>query len=73
VSKNELAVGAALALRPDDVPAHLNWGAALAQQGELAEAITHFRAALAVDPDQPDARAYLEQATRDLEARAARR
>ena len=64
---------AALALRPDDVPAHLSWGAALAQQGQLAEAIAHFRAVLAVDPGQPDARAYLSRATRELEARAAKR
>jgi len=60
----------ALALQPDDIAAHLNWGIALAQQGQLAAAVEHWQAVLAIDASQPDARAYLAQAMRDLEARA---
>ena len=63
----------ALALHPDDIAAHLNWGIALAQQGQTADAIEHFRAVLSVDAGQPDARAYLAQAMRDLDARASKR
>ena len=64
---------AAISLQPESVAAQLNWGIALAQQGDFAGAIGHFRAALAIDPAQADAQSYLAQATRDLEARAARR
>ncbi len=63
----------ALELRPGDGPAHLNWGIALAQQGQFADAIEHFRAVLAENADQPDARAYLDKATRDLEAQSVKR
>jgi len=63
----------ALELRPDDIAANLNWGIALAQQGAFADAIDHFQAVLAIDPNQQDARTYLAQAARDLEARATKR
>jgi len=39
----------------------------LAVQGKFAEAIEHFRAALAIDPNHAEARDYLEKATRLLE------
>jgi tetratricopeptide (TPR) repeat protein len=63
----------ALAIQPDDIAAHLNWGIALAQQGQLPAAIEQWQAVLAVDASQPDARAYLAQAMRDLETRAPKR
>lgn len=55
-------------IRPDHADAHHNWGVALARDGRLAEAVTHFQSALAIDPRHAEARAYLEQATRMLQA-----
>ena len=40
----------------------------LAREGKYAEAIDHFRAALALDPNNSDARGYLARATQLLEA-----
>ena len=42
-------------IKPDYALAHYNWGAALAQQGRLAEAIEHFQEALRIKPDLAEA------------------
>jgi protein O-mannosyl-transferase len=47
---------------PTLVPAHVNLGIALMESGSFAEAAVSFRAALQIDPNDPTARAYLEQA-----------
>jgi len=49
-------------LRPDLGGAQLNWGVALAQRGRYAEAVEHFKAVLAIDPNNADARNYLDRA-----------
>lgn len=56
----------AVARNPRAWSAHNNLGSALAQQGRHAEAIEHFRAALAVAPDRVDARFNLGQSLRKL-------
>src|SRR2546422_618954 len=45
----------ALAIDPNSSVAHNNLGEALAQQGNLAEAIEHYRQALNIKPDHADA------------------
>jgi tetratricopeptide (TPR) repeat protein len=57
---------AALSIRRDNAEAQHNWGVALAQQKRYAQAIEHFQAALAIDPNHAEARQYLELATRLL-------
>jgi tetratricopeptide (TPR) repeat protein len=58
----------ALRIRPNHADAHLNWGVALARQGELSAAIEHFRSALEIKPGHPEAREYLQRATELLRA-----
>jgi len=41
----------ALAVTPDNVPAHINLGVILFEQGRVDEAIDHYRKALAIQPD----------------------
>ena len=41
----------ALAIDPESSIAHTNWGATLARQGQLTEAIKHFQRALQINPD----------------------
>ena len=53
----------ALTLSPDNVEAHLNWGVALAKQGKFADAAEQFRAVLAIDPNNADAKDYLARTT----------
>jgi tetratricopeptide (TPR) repeat protein len=55
-----------LRIRPDNAEAQHNWGVALAQQRKFAEAIEHFRAALAIDPNHAEAREYLDKASQLL-------
>ncbi len=45
----------ALAIDPQSHVAQANWGAALARQGKLAEAIVHYQQALRIEPDYADA------------------
>jgi protein O-mannosyl-transferase len=49
---------------PGHLTAQLNWGVALIQQGDVEAAIGRFKQALAIQPGHPDARNYLEQASR---------
>jgi Flp pilus assembly protein TadD len=49
-------------LRPDFAAAHNDLGTALARTGDLEEAVAHFRQALQLDPNDPDARHNLEMA-----------
>jgi tetratricopeptide (TPR) repeat protein len=58
----------ALALQPASADAHVNWGVALARESKYAEAAQHFRAALEIDQGNADAKAYLERATRLMQA-----
>jgi Flp pilus assembly protein TadD len=53
-----------LVLQPASADAHVNWGVALARESKYADAVQHFRAALAIDPGNAEAAAYLERATR---------
>jgi tetratricopeptide (TPR) repeat protein len=58
----ELALACAqksLALRETFVPGHLNAGAALVYLGREAEAVVHYQRALALEPENADAQAYL--------------
>jgi protein O-mannosyl-transferase len=52
---------AALAIRSKDADAYLNWGVALAQQAKFPDAALKFRQALAANPNQVEARQYLEK------------
>ena len=56
-----------LAANPRDAAAQTALGLALARHGNLREAITHFNAALAIDPTRTDARDYLMHAQKLLE------
>jgi Flp pilus assembly protein TadD len=56
----------ALALDPDYALAHDGLGVALYSQGRLLEATNHYRQAVRLDPRNPDARAHLVIALRQL-------
>jgi Tfp pilus assembly protein PilF len=58
VASYERAIG----LDPALVPAHLNLGVALLEQGRTREALARLQAALALAPDQPDALTHLGEA-----------
>ena len=45
---------------PNDVDVHVNFGAALEVMGDRAGAEAQYRAALRLDPNDPDARANLD-------------
>jgi tetratricopeptide (TPR) repeat protein len=47
---------------PDNARAHAQLGLILAQEGRFPDAITEWRASLALEPDQPDVRAWLRAA-----------
>jgi tetratricopeptide (TPR) repeat protein len=51
-----------LALAPDAAPVHLNFGVVLEESGRLPEAISHYRRALELDPDLPEAAVTLSSA-----------
>jgi tetratricopeptide (TPR) repeat protein len=53
---------AALKIRADWAGAHNNLGIAIASQGRIAEALTHFERAVELDPSMQDARANRDQA-----------
>ncbi len=52
----------AIGIDPKSPVAHNNWGAALAQQGKLAEAIEHYQAALRLQPDHAAAHGHMGNA-----------
>ncbi|OHB67268.1 MAG: hypothetical protein A2V70_12335 [Planctomycetes bacterium RBG_13_63_9] len=52
----------ALEVNPRYVPAHVNWGILLFQQGKIDEAIAHYRAALRINPFHLQAHASLGMA-----------
>ena len=56
-------------LRPDLADAQFNWGVALAQTGDLSEAIEHFQLARTLDPSRTDAGEYLARASQLLRER----
>jgi len=56
---------AAVRLRPDDANVEANFGAALAETGNLTEAKAHLRRALQIDPSHKLARENLEQISHD--------
>jgi lipoprotein NlpI len=49
-------------IRPDHAPAQRTLGVVLAREGNLREAITHFEAAVRLDPSDEAARRNLERA-----------
>jgi Flp pilus assembly protein TadD len=51
-----------LKIRPDWAEAHNNLGIALASQGRIADALTHFERAVTLKPSMNDARANRDQA-----------
>ena len=53
---------AALEIQPDWAEAHNNLGIALASQGRLAAALTHFERAVDLKPTLADARVNRDQA-----------
>ena len=63
-ARGEQAARDALKLAPDDGLAHNLVGVALASRGNLGEAIAHFERALAINPNDAEARANLERAKR---------
>ena len=62
----------AVACNPQNAKAHCYLGMALADLGQLDEAITHFRKALEIQPDEVEARAHLRAAL-DQAVNSARR
>ncbi len=52
----------ALPQGPDPADVHNHLGAALAQQGRVAQAVDHFREALRLKPDHPEAQLNLTTA-----------
>ena len=57
----------AIKLNPYDVDAHYNLGFALAQKGNLREAVSHYRETVRLRPDHLSARKNLEMALLLLE------
>ena len=48
------ALGKAIDLNPDDFQAHANLANALAHQGKISQALTHYREALRINPSWPE-------------------
>ena len=61
-SEGERYATEALRLAPNDGPSHSLLGIALASQGNIGDAIGHFRRAVEIDPGNAQARANLERA-----------
>jgi tetratricopeptide (TPR) repeat protein len=61
-----------VALDPEFKDAHLNLGVILARQGRIDEAVTHFQAAVALDPGFTEAQNDLKRALGIQAAKSAR-
>ena len=59
-------------MQPTSALAHYNLAVGLHRLGQLSEAIVHYREALRIDPNYPDANRFLEQAVLEKEQSEAR-